>query len=260
MKALTLLIVDDEYWIRHKLIHQYDWARFGVSQIRQAANGEEAAALMRQEPVDVVLTDMDMPYMDGSALIQWIQANSPNTCVLVLSGFSDFPLVRGAMVGGALDYLLKPVQEDQLYSAMQRILEHMQAQPPSGEAKRALLWSPLDEPREEPALMDDVQAYVDIHYAQPLTLTSLAELFHVSPSHLSRSFKKKTKKTLISYITDRRMEAASRLLAEGGKAVTAVALQVGYDDYSYFSNVFRRHFGTSPRAYRKDATQAQETP
>ena len=66
----TLLIVDDEYWIRYKLANRFDWAQFEIGRILEAANGEEALKQIESEPVDVVITDMDMPYMDGGTFMQ----------------------------------------------------------------------------------------------------------------------------------------------------------------------------------------------
>lgn len=106
---------------------------------------------------------------------------------------------------------------------------------------------------EELTLMDEIRAYVDDHYTESLTLSLLAERFHVSTSYLSRSFKKKTNQNLVSYITELRMAAARDLLLKNKCSVADVAFQVGYDDYSYFSNVFRRHFGVSPRDFQRKA-------
>ena len=70
-------------------------------------------------------------------------------------------------------------------------------------------------------------------------------------SYLSRSFKRAFDVNLTAYITAQRMEAAKRLLNEGRMGITQIAAAVGYADYSYFSNLFRKQFGCSPRAYQK---------
>lgn len=511
----TLLIVDDEYWIRHKLVHQYDWAALGFDRILEAANGEEATDVLCREATDLVLCDMDMPYMGGAELIPWICEHCPDTAILVLSGYSDFPMVRSAMVGGAMDYLLKPVQEAELYAAVRKVMDATQRRrgerrrthdalaqarslqlsrclyaddfpealaglipdelagcyrlikvrikasthngtaldaaliaafcacmqlsenrfflnvytryeliaavpgqlprnelrsrvqqfqqqlaqtegvarsmavvgepicgrerfragcealnerfdrlPVSAElhriaegsipdsaienrqdpaltgqleravragnidkatmliaqcfdmnrmirekwpfcafaaAARSCVWLIMEAcewtqlPSEEanalyslqesvesalkqydlpetvslleqmaqagdrrpvggpsrPSLMEEIRAYVDDNYAEPITLTSISERFHLSTPYLSRSFKKHTGQNLVSYITDRRMQAARHMLAESRVSITEIAFQVGYEDYSYFSNIFRRQHNISPREYQR---------
>ena len=126
----TLLIVDDEYWIRYKIINRFDWAQFDIGKILEAANGEEALKQMESAEVDVVITDMDMPYMDGGTFMRELRRAHKEVPVIVLSGYSDFPIVREAVLGGAVDYILKPVKPEELYAAFRRVLNlHETARP-----------------------------------------------------------------------------------------------------------------------------------
>ena len=244
MRGMTLLVVDDEIWIRHKLIHRFDWNRFGIDRLLEAEDGEKALALMRNERVDIVITDMDMPFMDGADMMQIIRAEFPETRVVALSGYSDFETVHGALVGGAVEYLLKPVQEKELYAVIEKLTG-------TDRAKAV--------PEESPAAMlHQVRRYIDAHYAEELSLTQLAELFALSPSYLSRSFKRAFGVNLSAYITAQRLEAARRLLDEGRMSITQVAAETGYADYAYFSNLFRKQFGCSPREYQKAEESLQD--
>ncbi len=83
-----------------------------------------------------------------------------------------------------------------------------------------------------------------------LTLTTLAEQFHVEHSYFSRVFRQEIGISPVIYITNRRMEKAKQYIQEGKKNLTEVAFMVGYDDYTYFSRVFRKNTGESPREYR----------
>lgn len=234
MRGRTLLIVDDEPWIRHKLTHRFDWKRFGIDRLLEAEDGEKALAVMRDQRVDIVLTDMDMPFMDGADMMQVIRAEFPRVHVVALSGYSDFETVHGALVGGAVDYLLKPVKEAELYAVMEKL---------TGDA---------DDGNELP---DDVphrvKAFIDAHFSEDLSLPMLSECFNISQSYLSRSFKRAFDLNLTAYVTARRVEAARQLLDEGRLSIAQVAAAVGYSDYAYFSNLFRRECGCSPRDYQK---------
>ncbi len=93
--------------------------------------------------------------------------------------------------------------------------------------------------------------HIDHHYMEELTLESLAELASVSAYHLSRLFRRETGKTVVGYITDRRLAVARELLAEGRLSVKEVSARAGFGDPSYFSRVFTRKEGVSPSDYRR---------
>jgi len=95
-------------------------------------------------------------------------------------------------------------------------------------------------------LIKEAKQYINKHFAQQLSLEDLAEVLDVSPYHLSRVFNGENGFSLPSYLTMVRMNQARNLLLAGGMNVSEVADAVGYPDSSYFSKVFRRHFGQSP--------------
>lgn len=94
-------------------------------------------------------------------------------------------------------------------------------------------------------------AYVDAHYNQELTLQSLACQFSVNYTYLSQQFKRSMKKSFSEYLTSVRLQAACNLLLDTQMRVVAIAEQVGYNDYHYFNNVFKRQFSVTPLQYRQ---------
>lgn len=93
--------------------------------------------------------------------------------------------------------------------------------------------------------------YIDHHYSEELNRKVLADLVFISPDHLARLFKHETGKTLINYITDKRIEEAKKLLLNSNATVYIIADQVGYDNYSYFSKTFKKNTGFSPIEFRQ---------
>jgi AraC family transcriptional regulator len=96
-------------------------------------------------------------------------------------------------------------------------------------------------------------AYIQTHLEQELSLTTLAALVHLSPDHFARLFKQATGKPPHQYVLECRIACAKRLLAETDMPLSAVGLQVGCTDQSYFTALFRKHVTMTPKAYR-DAT------
>ena len=99
--------------------------------------------------------------------------------------------------------------------------------------------------------------FIDTHLSEPLTLQKVAQAVYVSPSYLCQLFKEEKAETFSAYLTSRRMEAAKQLLLGSQLSVDEVAARCGYGSSSYFSTVFRKQTGVSPRAFRRSGAGAQ---
>lgn len=104
---MNVLIVDDEMLMRIGLRSLIEWEQFGFQIIGEAANGKEALALAKQHKVDLIITDIKMPVMDGLDLIREASKLMKDCIYVVLSNFDDFHYVREAFQLGAHDYLIK---------------------------------------------------------------------------------------------------------------------------------------------------------
>jgi AraC family transcriptional regulator len=93
--------------------------------------------------------------------------------------------------------------------------------------------------------------YIDEHLAEDVSLSSLAELVHLSPYHFSRMFKQSFDAPPHRYITDRRIERAKSLLAARKLSVTEIAIDVGFSESSSFTSAFRKVTGETPTDYRR---------
>ncbi|PLT44210.1 DNA-binding response regulator, AraC family [Paenibacillus pasadenensis] len=122
-----LLIVDDEKEIREGLAG-WDWERLGIEPAGVCAHGLEALQAIAEQPVDIVLTDIRMPFMDGLALMQALSYQYPFIKVIILSGYNDFDYAQEAIRNGASDYLLKPVVFDDMRRAFARLVGRLDEQ------------------------------------------------------------------------------------------------------------------------------------
>ena len=118
----NILFVDDELVMRSRLHMLLDWEKLGYHVVGDAIHGEQALDILHAVPVDVVITDIKMPIMDGIRLIGAMAAEGFSPVILVLSGYDDFALVREAFKLGAYDYLLKSdIHEDNMAALMGNI-------------------------------------------------------------------------------------------------------------------------------------------
>ena len=92
--------------------------------------------------------------------------------------------------------------------------------------------------------------YIDSNYSQNITLDSLAEITHINKFYLAHSFTECVGQSPINYLTDRRLEACKELLVSSNLSVAQVATSVGFSSQSYFSQIFRKKTGMTPRQYR----------
>ncbi|WP_087065134.1 helix-turn-helix transcriptional regulator [Intestinibacillus massiliensis] len=104
---------------------------------------------------------------------------------------------------------------------------------------------------KEHELVGSIKAYIDRNYAEPLTLSGIADVFYINPYYASHIFKAVTGYSPIQYITRRRIGEAQSLLTFTSHSVTEVAAMVGYDNPNYFSTVFSKLVGMSPVKYRQ---------
>ena len=137
-----------------------------------------------------------------------------------------------------VDYYLKCLNGEKLSETLKIILEGLQEQ------------KEQRQPDSVAGQMEQIRHRIETDYAENITLASLAEQYHVDASYLSRTFSRKYEESIISFLTRVRMEKAAELMRDESRKLEAIAFLVGYDDYHYFSRVFRKKMGVSPSEYR----------
>ncbi|BAH82072.1 response regulator transcription factor [Streptococcus dysgalactiae subsp. equisimilis] len=123
-----VLLVDDEYMILQGLTMIIDWQALGFDVVSTARSGQEALAYLAQYPVDVMISDVNMPGMTGLDLIEAAKTNHPQLQTLILSGYQEFSYVQKAMELETKGYLLKPVDKAELQAKMKQFKDWLDAQ------------------------------------------------------------------------------------------------------------------------------------
>lgn len=137
---LKMLIVDDEPVICRGLRLTIDWAALGIEVIGEAYDGEEALQMMGQHEVDFVLSDIRMDGMDGLQLAEQVGQRYPEVRMIIISGYEDFDYARQAIRLGVNDYLLKPVNIDELTGVVGKLAEDIRQQKQEGGRDELKLW------------------------------------------------------------------------------------------------------------------------
>ncbi len=118
-----ITIVDDEIWTRENLKLLVSSCGLGIECIDLAENGEDALKKIDDNSPDILITDINMPFMNGVELIKKIRTAHPEIIICVLSGYSDFDYVREALLEGAIDYILKPISQTNLENVLTKAIK-----------------------------------------------------------------------------------------------------------------------------------------
>ena len=460
-----VLAADDEFWSRENIRNLIPWEEYSLEFLEPACDGEEVMERIAEEKPDIILTDINMPFLSGLELLQRLQNEYPEIITIAISGYDDFDKVKGVFVSGGLDYLLKPVGKEEMVKVltkalglqmswniksrlreltgskgnaiifnnsnkmseflivktadakefralaenilkefpleeygpvsvvlheqtsslddigtvyrelistlitrpfnrehsilfcpeektgelprnsetqmvgksapahMETELYHLLTTGQKAEAEKLIFktcnfrqcddgnWTYLDvkqyagritgilyryvqekcpelTAQAEEAMdnidyymkclnahsllvslkilldslwesgedkssdagsimqqVEQIHKYIERSYHENITLTALAEQYHMDASYLSRTFSQKYGETIIAFLTRIRMEKAAELMKDQDKKLETISFLVGYDDYNYFSRVFRKKVGCSPREYRNKFTQ-----
>ena len=117
-----LLIVDDEPTIRRGMLSCIDWEKYGIGTIKEAKNGAEALREALSFHPHILLTDIRMPVMDGIELVSQVREHLPDCKIVIMSGYDDFDYAKSLMRLKVTEYLLKPVDEDELVQVFTRLI------------------------------------------------------------------------------------------------------------------------------------------
>jgi two-component system, response regulator YesN len=123
-----VLIADDEPLILRNLSQVIDWQSLDCEIIGTAQNGREAFELLEKERIDLLLTDISMPEMTGIELLKRLQALPYKPITLLISGYDEFEYAKEAIKNNALDYLLKPIDYEELQECIERAVEKLNNQ------------------------------------------------------------------------------------------------------------------------------------
>ena len=212
----TVVVAEDEELLLNNLVQKIQKADPDFQVTGTAQTGEQAFALVEKLTPDLVITDIRMPVMDGMALLTKVRSQFPFTKFIITSGFSDFEYAKKAITLKVSDYLLKPVDPDELHDALQKIKHEFQIAKKNYEA-----------------VFNAGTGYLTKIFCQAYDCTPTKYLTNLRMHH-----------------------AQKLLLNEPSLSVRQIGEMCGYHDQGYFSRIFKKHTGKSPLEYRDEKEEA----
>ena len=282
-----VLIADDEMIERTVLFRTLDKNLKGQCQIFQAENGRETLEIYEREQIQILILDIEMPGINGIEAAERIRQKDKECSIIFLTAFDEFSSAKKAITVRALDYLLKPYDEQELMLVMDEAMRQADAhakrkqelwerEKKDGTSLLAAEWSQGGEDLAQQPLsgqqadlgrqdqetweesgnvrMDKVTEmifrYIQENYKYDISMQELAKAMNYSEAYFCKLFKQCFSKNFTSYLTEYRVKEAKRMLEQPTVNVKDVGKAVGYMDSNYFARVFKRITGQTPTEYR----------
>jgi two-component system response regulator YesN len=289
----NVLVVDDEDLILEGMTLLVDWQAWGFRIAATADDGLSALEILRTQPIDLVLTDIRMPEMNGIELIAAIRERLGDTKIVILSGYGDFPYAQKAIQYGVTRYLLKPVEVEELTECLvdlrRELDKHKVETPTQGQGqKKGDMQQPaqgqgdMQQPAEkgpgpnlhrdeetvantamavkdkEPHVIDAIQAFIGEHYADNLSLKQIAGLYYMNTAYLGQLFKQKTGQTFNDYLNQTRIAAIKKEMLHHCYTGAQSIHRAGFKSVEHFYKQFRRYEGTAFSQYKERIQHIKE--
>lgn len=266
---MKILIADDELHIR-KGLESLDWPSIGLKVCGTARNGQEAIEIAMKQHPDIILSDIRMPNVDGLEMTERFLQINPNCAIIFLSGYRDFTYARRALNLGVFDYLLKPADPEEILKCCSRAVDkinqtvrknvamvELENRVKELEIKEEITQEAPEQERKRGKVYEILE-YIDQNFKEELSLQDLSEKFHFNSIYINRIIKKETGYTFLEILNNKRMNKAAEYLKNPDVKISEVAAMAGIPDQRYFSQIFKKYYGQSPRQYRKLIIKNQE--
>ena len=245
-----ILIADDEPIERMVISKKIDNVFPGQFEIFQAENGREAVSVYEEKRCDIALLDIEMPGINGIEAAEQIREKNNRCCIVFITAFDEFLYAKGAIRVKALDYLLKPCNDEELANALyeavrildgeQRVITEESEHSYNDNANGKLI-----------LIADEIKKYIEKHYKEELGIQDVAELFNYSEAYFCKIFRQCFDKSFTTYLMEYRLKKAKELMMDLRYSIKDIGAEVGYRDSNYFSKIFKKAEGMTPTEFRQ---------
>jgi YesN/AraC family two-component response regulator len=244
----TVVVAEDEELLLNNLIKKVETSNTEFEVVGKAQTGIQAYDLIKQLSPDLVITDIRMPTLDGIELIRKTRESFPLTDFIITSGFSDFEYTKNAIHLQVAEYLLKPIDPDELKSALIQIGNKYKVQQNSFHD----IFNPTTTHNTPAQISEILKDYIMKNYCEDINLNLIANNMNYSSSYLTKIFYKQYNCSPNKYLISLRVQKAQQLLLRNTEmSIRQIGESVGYIDQGYFSRMFKKQVGISPLEYRE---------
>lgn len=259
---LKVVVVEDEEIIRKGLIFSINWLEMGCVVVGSASDGQEGLEVICDKRPDMVVADILMPRMSGLDMLEQAM-RTHHFYSIVLTSYSEFDLAKRALQLGVTDYLLKPVDEDELKAVVEKVRQRIDQKDPGRRARtpprepegeEQEIWQPSPLPENTDPYVKQLCEIIRVRYMEKLNINSVAKELGISSSYLSRKIRSCLGITFVDLLNQYRINEATRLLKHTSLRIHEISRQVGFSEYKYFFSVFKKYTGVGPTEFMRENT------
>ncbi len=250
-----LLVVEDEPIVRRGIRELIDFEQLGISECRETSDGLEASQLIKDYSPDIVLTDINMPKLDGLSFAWELKRSLPSARIILITGYDYFEYAREAVRLGVDDFILKPVSKKEITEILKTATDKLREQRKSETLQKAVAdFAGLSDNQgtNESEYIPKIIKSMENHYQNPdFDLKALSDILSLSQGYISRLFRSAFGKTFPEYLNELRLERARILIIGSSMKIYEITEKCGFSDANYFSISFKKKFGSPPNKYRE---------
>ncbi len=258
-----IVIIDDEKWIRKLIKNLLPFKKYPIKITGEGEDGLEGLELVKRFKPDIVLTDIRMPHLSGLDLISEIKKSVPESEIIIISGYDNFDYAQRALKLGVLDFILKPVEEEELEEAVNKAISHINEK--KGNLNKTVIlekkvhrlsaeYIKLDKNEFDYIKNDKIRKalkYIHENFNKTISLNDVCDAVIINISYFSQVFKSELGIGFNQYLMDLRFNEAKRLLEkEKDLKIGDISMIVGFHDCNYFSRLFKKKFNCTAQEYR----------
>lgn len=253
---IKVVIIDDEPIIVEGLSKAIDWDKWDCRVVGTASDGEEGLEVIRKEKPNMIITDIQMPGINGLTMIGALKSEFPFMQIAILTGYRDFDYAKEAIRLGVSRFLLKPSKHAEMEEAIEamtgKIKELSELHPEILEGAEPEESDEIDiySGAANSFIVNKAMEYIKEHYNEKIRLVDVADEIYVSQWHLSKLLNKHTNSNFSEILNGIRIEKAKQLLKDPSLRIYDIAEMVGFSDLTHFSRVFKKTEGISANEYR----------
>lgn len=246
-------VVDDAVLVRKEIVLTTPWDELGCVVVGEAEDGRSALEEIVELQPDIIITDIKMTYLDGLEMIQQLKAKGIEAEFIVISAYSEFEYALQAIKLEVQDYILKPISDEELYATILKSIERIKEKNNFKQiilSRKDDLLHEFDNKNLNTHLRKAIE-YVETHYSRELVIKDVANYLSISDSYLGKLFKTEINTTFVEFVTRTRIYKSVELLKNKNMPIYEIAERVGYKDYRYYSMIFKKWTGLTPKEYQK---------
>ena len=256
-----VLVAEDELIERRVLCKTLRKHLGELCDIFESKNGREALEVFDREQPQIAILDIEMPGINGLEVARKIRESGKDCAILFLTGFDKFSYAKQAISVRALEYLLKPYNEQELIYAVEEAMQYASRftkQASRNEQTAEENPQTKEEGNESLRLSlirEDIRTYIGKNYQNDISMQSAAQFMGYSEAYFCKLFKQCFRVNFSAYLNEYRIDKAKVMMADPRISIKDIGIACGYSDSNYFARVFKRITGQTPSDYRLAAAE-----